>query len=118
MNMFWGNRRGHRRPDQPSQYDHPADEGAGRGAEARDQVSTDEHPPAAGVAPAVGVAPTVGVAPPPRGHRASEGRAQAPDRRGSCWGTPIVGDPIHRFEPRPPQSVSYRPDMVVDGWET
>ncbi|MFG1607687.1 protein phosphatase 2C domain-containing protein [Actinoplanes sp. NPDC049265] len=36
----------------------------------------------------------------------------------SQWNSPVVGDPIHRFEPRPPASVSYRPDMVVDGWET
>lgn len=40
----------------------------------------------------------------------------SPER--SHWDTPVVGEPIHRFEPRPPASVSYRPDMVVDGWET
>jgi protein phosphatase 2C-like protein len=46
------------------------------------------------------------------------GREPATTRERSVWGTPIIGTAIADFEPRPPVSISYRPDCVADGWET
>ncbi|WP_229074271.1 protein phosphatase 2C domain-containing protein [Actinoplanes sp. DH11] len=56
-------------------------------------------------------APAATLAPPRHAAR----RAQADPER-SWWGTPVIGTPVDEFEPRPPESVSYRPDLVVDGW--
>jgi hypothetical protein len=41
-----------------------------------------------------------------------------PLARAPIWGGLVVGDPIIDFEPRPPVSLSYRPDSVADGWST
>ena len=32
------------------------------------------------------------------------------------WGAPVLGIPAVAAEPRPPESLSYRPDAVADGW--
>jgi hypothetical protein len=48
----------------------------------------------------------------------AEGRDPGAGRERSVWGTPVIGTAVTDFEPRPPVSVSYRPDIVVDGWQT
>jgi hypothetical protein len=34
------------------------------------------------------------------------------------WAPVIIGDPIFDFEPKPPLTVSYRPDTIFDGWSS
>ncbi|MDF3290719.1 protein phosphatase 2C domain-containing protein [Streptomyces silvisoli] len=37
---------------------------------------------------------------------------------GADWEPFVVGTPCLRFEPRPPRTISYRPDTLCDGWST
>ncbi|NVK77296.1 protein phosphatase 2C domain-containing protein [Streptomyces morookaense] len=37
---------------------------------------------------------------------------------GTDWQPITVGTPCLQFEPRPPRTISYRPDAVCDGWST
>ena len=57
-------------------------------------------------------------APAPRPQAAAKPPEPSAGRSRSVWGTPVVGVPVTDFEPRPPVSASYRPDCVIDGWET
>ncbi|MGC4807035.1 protein phosphatase 2C domain-containing protein [Micromonospora sp. DT233] len=53
---------------------------------------------------------------PEPGHR----RAVPPPsgRTAPTWNPQVLGTPTVDFEPRPPASASYRPDVVADGWST